>query len=92
MLEGPCDRGNPPAQRELLHGSDSWDRMGLQGIKRLELFPIRHKHLIDKGMRRNNEMERACRSHLIGIRSRRETISIPMFRKDECAVFVFRLG
>ena len=38
-------------------------------VRKLELFPTRCTHLVDKEMRRNNEIERACRSHLIGIRS-----------------------
>jgi len=37
----------------------------------LELFPIRWNRVIDKKMRRNKQVERMLRSHLIGKRSGR---------------------
>ena len=36
----------------------------------LELFPNRWKHMFDKKMRCNKEIERVARSHVIGLRSR----------------------
>jgi len=44
-----------------LHGPE-------KGLAELELFPIKWNHLIDKKILQNNRIERAFRSHPIGIR------------------------
>jgi len=60
----------------------------LSTASQLELFPIRWNHLIDKEMRRNKGIERAFRSHLIGIRSSKDgTDKNPIFwRYDRASV------